>query len=90
MIPICFALFLGRTGLGQATPCCASPAITATVQWSQWGEPAAAAQEGRAVVVPCGTHVVLDQQPAADLKGLRIEGKLSALNDAQFAAEVRT
>ena len=49
------------------------------------GEPAAAAQEGRAVVVPCGTHVVLDQQPAADLKGLRIEG-----NDASLAPNAPT
>jgi len=77
-------------GMGLAKACCEDPTITRTVNWSEWTEGRAAAAAGEVVTVPCGTHVVLDAEPESDLKGLRIEGKLSVLNDAQFAAEVRT
>jgi len=78
-------------GLGLAKACCATADVLTTVMWSAWAEPALAAAEERAVVVPCNTEVVLDMQPSADLThGLEIRGTLSVLNDAQFEAEVRT
>ena len=63
--------FLDSTGLGQATPCCASAAITATVQWSQWGEPAAAAQVDASGEVEGGGVVAGEQRLAARTDELR-------------------
>jgi hypothetical protein len=77
-------------GLNLARACCADATVTRTVRWSEWTEGLDAVEQGEVVTVPCGTHVILDAAPEGDLKGLRIEGKLSALNDARFEAEVRT